>query len=277
MKILGISSGHDAGAAIIEDNQVLAAINEERLNREKLYWGSPLLSISECLRIANLSLKDIDEVVFANLTNGAGIQREFRSGRLTFKKRLFDASSYTGLLDKKIIKKIYLFLLGGLRSERETFKLIRENGFNSSCRYLEHHLAHAASAYYTSPFNLDDKVLVVTTDGSGDGIGAAIFTINQNGFLKRRNETSFYHSPGAFYSNITYNLGFKPLNQESKITGLAAYGQPEKTLDIFRKYLKADLKKLEYRGYDSWGVAIRESAHVKPSVSVYKKTGKFLK
>lgn len=248
MKILGIASGHDAGAAVVEDGRVLTAVNEERLNRKKLYWGSPFLAIEECLRLAKIKPQEIDRIAFANLTAGGGIQREFRAGKLTWKKKLLDFFSYSRLMDKKITQKVYLTIFGRLRDESETLEFLEKIRVKAPVEYFEHHFCHAASAYYTSPFNLEDKVLIVTTDGSGDGLCATISIVDEKGILQRQNETVFYHSPASsFYSNVTYNLGFIPLRHEGKITGLAAYGKTDKTLPIFKKFLKVNFKSLEYR------------------------------
>jgi len=250
MRIIGISSGHDAGAAIIEDGKIIVAVNEERLNRKKLYSGVPMLSIKECLRLACLNPKDIDLVAFSNIGSSGGFkfQKNYRAGKLTFMKILVDFFSYFRLMDKKFFKSIYLKILSIFRNENEVIEFLRSIDIEVPYQYIEHHSCHAANAYYTSQYNLNDKVLIVTTDGSGDGLCATISTVDKNGFILRKNETTTFHSPASsFYSNITYNLGFKPLRHEGKITGLAAYGNPEKTLPIFRKYLTVDIDKLEYR------------------------------
>jgi carbamoyltransferase len=261
MKILGISSGHDSGAAIIEDGRIVCAINEERLSRRKNHWGPPLLAIRKCLEISGVSARDLDLVAMANLTSGGGMQQNFTAG--TFKKRLVDWFSFSGLADKKFVKWTYLQIFGRTRQDPPVLQLLRELGVAAPCEYFEHHAAHAASALYTSPFSLSDRVLIVTVDSSGDGLSTTISTVDGQGRIVRRHETSFFHSPSVIYSYVTHNLGFKYLSHEGKITGLAAYGNPEKTLPLFRRLMEADTEKLQFRTHlGCWGRPAARKVHI---------------
>ncbi len=254
MKILGIHNGHDAGAALIEDGRVLAAVNEERMNRKKMYWGDPVLAIEEVLRISKVNPKDIDFVAVSGITKGGGISPEF--DRVKPIKKLADYLSFIPFFRGHLIKNIYCFIFSRLRNEKSLTVIIREK-INSSAplEFIEHHESHAAGAYYFSQFGdkPEEDILIVTVDSAGDGLCATISVV-ENGLVKRKNETVFFHSPGAIYSYVTHNLGFKYGRHEGKITGLAAYGDSAKTVGIFRNILSVDKEKLEFRSrLGCWG------------------------
>ncbi len=250
MKILGVHYSHDSGAAIIEDGKILAAVNEERLTRKKLYWGFPELSLREVFRLAHCKPGDIEHVAFANITPGIGPQREvFNQPNL--RKKINDAlCRYApGLVGTHAYVHLFRSIYSCFRKGTSILAYLRELGVTAPVQYVDHHAAHAASAYYTSRF--DDDTLVVTTDGLGDGYCASVSTV-ADASLTRVATTPFIHSPASIYAYVTFNLGFKPARHEGKITGLAAYGDPQKTHDIFKSIMT--VRDMEYRTKGlTWG------------------------
>lgn len=260
MKILGINTFHDAGAAIVIDGKVVAAVNEERLNRDKMYWGAPYRSINAVMKLAKLEPKDIDYITVAGITLMGGEYHDFN--KVKFLKRVVDWISIFGIAELKIVNKLYRLIFRIFREEKELIAFLKSRGFNQKINFIEHHLSHAASAYYTSHFSFDEKVLIVTTDSSGDGLCATI-SIGRGGKIERKHETSFFHSPGVIYSYVTHNMGFIYGRHEGKVTGLAAYGDPQKTYHIFEKIMGYDLKKLEFRSaLKSWGRPAARKLHL---------------
>ncbi|AEC52744.1 nodulation protein [Pyrococcus sp. NA2] len=182
MIILGIHDGHDAGVALIKEEE-LYAINEERLNRIKKYRGFPRLSLRKILEISDTYPEEVDIIAVAGL---------FRR-----QKRLLELESE--------LKKVF-----GVN-------------FKEKVIFVEHHLAHASSAYYTS--GLKDAV-VLTIDAAGDGLSSTI-SIGRDGELFRIAQSTYIDSLGDFYASITELLGFKPMRHEGKVMSLAAYGKPK--------------------------------------------------
>ncbi len=263
VKILGIHSGHDAGAAIIVDGRIVSAVNEERLRRQKLFWGPPFLAIKEVLRLSGLKPAEIDYIAISGLIKGGGVNPNF--ARNTFLKKMADYLSFFPPARSHWFKKVYLTILKRFRQEKELKRFLRQElGLSAPLKYIEHHYAHAASAYYCSPFQgLADQVLVLTVDSSGDGLSATVSVIEEEK-IARRHATVFYHSPAVVYSYVTHNLGFKYGRHEGKITGLAAYGQPEKTIRIFRKIFSFRKDKLEFRiKLGCWGRPAAKRLHQK--------------
>jgi carbamoyltransferase len=253
MKILGIHTGHDAGAALLDNGRVISAINEERLNRKKMFWGVPILSIAKVIEETGIKPGEIDVVALSGLTKGGGAMSDFRS--VSAIKRAADFASYLPFMRSKLVKEVYLSIFKNFRDETDLSKMLKDIGVTAPVKNIEHHECHAAGAYYTSQFTKKDEadVLVVTTDSSGDGLCSTISEIN-NGKIKRLNETVFFHSPCAPYSYVTHNLGFKYLRHEGKITGLAAYGEAQKTLGIFLGFMGLDRERLEFRSrLGCWG------------------------
>ena len=226
MIILGIHGDYfnpshevfESNASIVRDGEIISAISEERLSRVKLDGRFPSNSIKENLRITGLTLSDIDYVVFSTRRPIDNAYSYFKSMIRTF----FDTSvivrnekkmkSHGGSLFNTTFKKDqYKFQLGEQK----------DNLFN--IQFIDHHYAHAAGAYYGSPF---DDALVITLDGGGNGLDGGAYTAKGK-TLKRFLEIPHFQSPGTMYSAITHDLGFKRHRHEGKITGLAAYGNAD--------------------------------------------------
>ena len=205
--IIGINTYHaDSSACIIVDGNLIAAIEEERINRKKHYSGYPIESIKECLRIAEKKELEITDVAF----NTKPSSNLLFKGAFFMKNFSFKKNSLLGRFKNKInIKKLLL----------ENFTLNNNVKFH----YIEHHLAHIASAFYPSGFR---DAVGLSIDGSGDFVTLAISECKNNK-IKIIEKTNFPNSLGIFYHAMTQFLGFKNYGDEYKVMGLAAYGKPK--------------------------------------------------
>ena len=205
--ILGINANHaDSSACIIINGKIIAAIEEERVNRIKHFSGYPIKAIQECLNIGKLQSTEITDVAFNTKPLSNIIQ-----------KSLFFLKNFTIKKNqpvKRVLKKIDV-----KNKLLKNFKLNKNVKFH----YIEHHLAHIASAYYPSGFK---KANGLSIDGSGDFVTCAIAECDENK-IKIKKKTFFPHSLGIFYHGMTQFLGFKYYGEEYKMMGLAAYGVPK--------------------------------------------------
>ena len=221
--ILGINTYHaDSSACIIVDGKLIAAIEEERINRKKHFSGYPIESIRECLRIANKRDTEITDIAF----NTKPSSNLFAKGVFFLKNFSYDKNSLSERFKKKINVKKLLF---------KNFTL----NTNVKFHYIEHHLAHIASAFYPSGFK---DAVGLSIDGSGDFVTLAISECKNNK-ITLTEKTNFPNSLGIFYHAMTQFLGFKNYGDEYKIMGLAAYGTP-KYFDKIKANLFKDNNKL---------------------------------
>lgn len=215
MNILGISAlYHDSAAALVIDGQPVAAAQEERFTRKKHDSAFPREAVGFCLGHAGLRLGDIDHVVFYDkpfLKFERLLESYIASVPWGFQS--FRAAMPVWLREKLFQKDLLL---------REFSKF--DDGFAGADKLLftEHHQAHAASAFFPSPF---DEALVLTLDGVGEWVttSAALGSGNKLNVIK---EIHFPHSLGLLYSAFTYYVGFKVNSGEYKLMGLAPYGKP---------------------------------------------------
>ena len=223
MKILGIHIGHDSSAALIVDGKIVADVAEERFTRTKHYCGLPSASLDYCLKSQKLTMEDIDIIAVPAecsvpdlnfLLDLKGAKQE----RKTKKRRMLE---FTEQLLRRGGSKPPLY--------------IRNFPINSSTEviHVNHHLAHAASAYYTN--NLREKQLIVTMDGSGDGISTALWR-GENGKVTLLQAFPISASMGFFYSNVTEALGWWHGDGEGKTMGLAPYGDYAKAQGVLTKF-----------------------------------------
>lgn len=215
MRILGISAFyHDSAAALVVDGRIVAAAQEERFTRRKHDSGFPEKAIAYCLAEGAIGLNEIDYVVFYDKPF-LKFERLLET-YLTFAPRGFASFSKAmpvWLREKLFQKSLLLKKLKALDSE-----------FNDRDRLLfsEHHISHAASAFYPSPFK---EAAVLTMDGVGEWATTS-FAVGRGRDLKIERELHFPHSLGLLYSAFTYYTGFKVNSGEYKIMGLAPYGEP---------------------------------------------------
>jgi len=236
--ILGIHVGHDSGASLIQNGKILAAISEERIRNIKHYSGIPTKSILEVLNIAKINPSQVTTLAIAGLKSQ--IHKASQFSHLLLSDVFLDWSCLNSNLrglEHFVSHNSHLNIL------EEVKKNILKIGINiKEIVFVEHHLAHAASAYYLSSWNLDEEVLVFTADGSGDGISSTI-SIAQKGEIKRLEDSvsSYYNSVGLIlYSNITTFLGMDGDFDHYKVMGLAPYGKSEKCIQIMKNMIDVD-------------------------------------
>src|SRR3989344_2182062 len=163
--VLGIHDGHNSGAALISDGKVLAAINEERLNNIKNYSGTPALAIKKVFEISKIKPSEV------NLVTIASFLRLDDPVKVEGNKLHFLAEYIAPLMHQKWFIKFSVALLHKFRKINEIKKVLGQLGIDQKeTRFIEHHLAHAACAYYQKPWN--EKTLILTLDGMGDGLSA---------------------------------------------------------------------------------------------------------
>ncbi len=208
MYVLGVSCFyHDAGAALLKDGVLVAATEEERLSRKKHDQNFPRRACSWCLKTAGITIKDVDCVVFYEKPF-TKFERIIKTNIATFPRsaRLFSKSMAAWLGDKLWMEAI-----------------IRENlGYDGQVLYVEHHMSHAASAYFCSPF---DESAILSVDGVGEWTSTAVGSARGNE-IKLEEEIRFPHSIGLLYSAFTAFLGFEVNEGEYKVMGMAPYGRP---------------------------------------------------
>ena len=214
MLILGISAFyHDSAVALIKDGEIIAAAQEERFSRIKHDASFPNMALNEILKFQKLSFHDIDYVVFYDKPL-LKFERILETYLSDFPKgfRSFSMSIPIWLREKLFLKS---FLLKELKNRNKEFK-------SNQILFSEHHMSHAASAFYPSPFN---NALVLTLDGVGEWATGTI-AIGKENNLEIIKEMHFPHSLGLLYSAFTYFIGFRVNSGEYKVMGLAPYGQP---------------------------------------------------
>jgi len=221
MHILGISCFyHDAAAAILRDGTLLAAAEEERFTRIKHDFGFPRRAIKFCLDAAGIPAGELDYVVFYEkpfhkfdrilMTTLQGFPRSWKS---------FREAMINWLGDKLWVKSL-------IKDELEV-----EDG---KILFAEHHLSHAASAFYASPF---EEAAILTVDGVGEWTTAAMGR-GQGTSIKLSREIPFPHSLGLLYSAFTAFLGFQVNEGEYKVMGMAPYGRPVHAETITRRLIR---------------------------------------
>ena len=214
--ILGISAFyHDSAAALIIDGKIIAAAQEERFTRKKHDASYPVNAINYVLQEAKLKLSEIDYITFYEkpfLKFERLLETYLAFAPSGFKS--FSMAMPVWLKDKLFQKKM---LFDELKQHDEKFNDINKIYFS------EHHLSHAASAFYPSPF---DEAVVLTLDGVGEWATTTVGVGKKNN-IEIFKEIHFPHSIGLLYSAFTYYTGFKVNSGEYKVMGLAPYGEPK--------------------------------------------------
>lgn len=225
MYILGIYNGHDSTATLIQDSKVIASVQEERFNRIKHYAGLPVRAIDFCLSAGKISASQLNYIAIPRIRSTLDIDTLFgnpKSGFLEIEE--IRDKSLSGYLRKMLIGVISLMNAGNQFGFPIYVKKYQPNKQLKTI-HVEHHLAHAASAYYTSGL---DRCLVVTADGSGDALSQTIW-LGENGKLKPTQKVGRNGSLGFFYNVITEALGWQVSEGEGKTMGLAPYGDTQNT------------------------------------------------
>lgn len=244
MIILGISAYyHDAAAAILMDGEVIAAAQEERFSRRKHDPGFPVNAIGYCLEEAGIDMEMVDQVVF------------YDKPFLKFERLL---ETYYGVAPMGFISfataipvwiREKLFLKRNIRKGLQS--LGNFDGKKQPLLFPEHHLSHAASAFFPSPF---EESVILTIDGVGEWATASI-GLGSGNQIKIVKEMRFPHSLGLLYSSFTYYLGFRVNSGEYKLMGLAPYGMKgSKEVEHFKELITRELVRI----YDDGSIFLNQ-------------------
>lgn len=246
MRILGISGlYHDSAAALVVDGRIEAAAQEERFTRRKHDAEFPKHAVEYCLSVAGCGLDQLDAVVFYDKPF-IKFERLLET-YLSFAPRGFQSFKMAmplWLRDKLFQKQIIAKELKKFSPSFDVEKLL----------FTEHHLSHAASAFYPSPF---EEAAVLTMDGVGEWATMTL-AIGRGNDLKVHKELHFPHSLGLLYSAVTYYIGFKVNSGEYKVMGLAPYGEPRFAKLMLEKLvdLKEDGSFQLDQSYFNYGVGL---------------------
>jgi carbamoyltransferase len=222
-----ISQGHDSAAALVIDGETVAAVAEERIARRKHTGDFPAGAIASCLAQTGLRVQDIDAVVHSF---------DYQPYRAMYALDDISKELYRDVLSREAFATRVAAALPALPPERVA--------------HVDHHLAHAASAYYTSGW---EECMVAVIDGMGEAHGATIYRAAPGG-LEPVHRVSAADSMGIFYSIVTLHLGFDFNSDEYKIMGLAPYGDPERFRGFFEEAVQMradgswDIPPLKLRG-----------------------------
>ncbi|MCR9250759.1 MAG: carbamoyltransferase [bacterium] len=228
MNILGISAFyHDSAATILVDGEIIAAAQEERFTRKKHDPSFPINAIEYCLEESGLTLNDIDAVAF------------YDKPFLKFERLIETYYAFAPKGIRSFINSIPVWIKEKLFLKRIIRQELKKIGDNSNVQLLfpEHHLSHAASAFYPSNF---ESAAILTIDGVGEWATASICH-GKGSSITVLKELKFPHSIGLLYSAFTYFLGFKVNSGEYKLMGLAPYGNSGKKLDRIIETIKSEL------------------------------------
>tara|TARA_B100000212_G_scaffold71531_1_gene50441 strand:+ start:2902 stop:4737 length:1836 start_codon:yes stop_codon:yes gene_type:complete len=217
MKILGISAYyHDSAASLIVDGKIISAAQEERFTRKKHDSSFPRNAIQFCINESNIQLSDLDYIVF------------YEKPLIKFERLLETYISFAPkgfksfLMAMPVWLKEKLYLKSVLKKELTNFDGVDKSNL-PDLLFSQHHLSHAASAFFPSPFN---KAAVLCLDGVGEWSSSTVW-IGEDNNLTPKWEIHFPHSLGLLYSAFTYFTGFKVNSGEYKLMGLAPYGEPK--------------------------------------------------
>ena len=213
--VLGISAFyHDSAAAIIVDGEIIAAAQEERFTRKKHDASYPKNAINYVLKESGLKLNEVDHVVF------------YEKPFLKFERLLETYIGFSPSGFRSFSMSMPLWLSEKLFQKKLLFDALKEqdNNFNDikKINFSEHHLSHAASAFFSSPY---EEAIILTLDGVGEWATTTV-SLGKNNKINILKEIHFPHSLGLLYSAFTYFLGFKVNSGEYKVMGLAPYGEP---------------------------------------------------
>ena len=213
--ILGLHLGpHDSSAAIIKEGVVLAMMEQERFDHKKHSGAFPSEAISFCLAHTGVQLKEIAAVAYASdveITN--------------YYKRAFIQAAYPGAFHPTLYE----------QSDLEKTLRSRLSFDRRRLLHLDHHLGHAASVFFTSPF---EESAIFTVDGVGNWVTTTL-AVGRGDFIETLERIGHPHSLGLFYGAVTQFLGFHALCDEGKTMGLASYGRPVYA-DVFRSHVRLD-------------------------------------
>ncbi len=213
--ILGISAFyHDSAACLLKDGKIIAAAQEERFSRKKHDPRYPHQAIEFVLKFSNMKLSEIDQIVF------------FEKPFLKFERLLETYVAFAPRGFVSFAKAMPLWIKEKLFQKNLLFNKLKEHDENfksdENIFFSDHHLSHAASAFFPSPF---EEAVILTADGVGEWATTTV-AVGKKNDLEIKKEIHFPHSLGLLYSAFTYYAGFKVNSGEYKLMGLAPYGNP---------------------------------------------------
>lgn len=261
MIVLGITDGISCGAAIVQDGRIVSAVNEEALSRLKMAYGFPRQSIAEVMRLAGVSSADIDVVTVATQDNYFfdGVRPWkgwFTKKNTPFREVVFRLAGHAAPLAALPGVEAFYY-----KSRAPIFKRRRDGiqkiigqefDIQAPVEFVDHHLAHCASAYFTSGF---DDAMLVSMDGGGDKASSHIY-VARNGQFEKVAQTSAFNSLANFYAYVTEICGFVAQKHEGKITGLAAHGEP-RYRDLLNSLVTFEDGELKNVGHVLFGGALK--------------------
>lgn len=236
--VLGISAFyHDSSAALLRGNEILAAAQEERFTRKKNTADFPIQAIKYCLEEGGVTIDELDAVVF------------YDKPFLKFERLLETYYAFAPKGFISFLKSMPVWVNEKLFLKRAIRKGLKEAGSYDAKKltllFCEHHLSHAASAFFPSPYN---NAAILTIDGVGEWSTASI-GIGENHQIKILKELNFPHSVGLLYSAFTYFLGFKVNSGEYKLMGLAPFGNKgSEEVENFKKKIVEELVSIKEDG-----------------------------
>lgn len=248
MYILGISAlYHDAAAALIEDGNIIAAAQEERFTRKKHDMRIPVHAIQYCMAAAGITAEDLECIVY------------YDDPKKTLDRFAKNVLALGGEAEPLIERTFESMYARKLWIHKEIERAVGGLGKRGKLLVTEHHISHAASAFYPSPF---ERAVILTVDGVGEWATTTI-GVGDGDSLKLEEQISYPHSIGLLYSAFTYFCGFKVNSGDYKFMGLAPYGKPiyyniikEKMIDV--KPDGSYRLNLDYFDYQNGGTMIRE-------------------
>ncbi|VVB77120.1 Uncharacterised protein [uncultured archaeon] len=267
MYILGLWDGHDSGAALLEDDKIVFASNEERYTKRKLEIKFPYNSINAALSYAGIKPADVDAVAFPTTEFAKTLSRVFpqqQEAYYKFRRRKMLRPRAEALMHnaKYAMTGLGVLPLCGTISKAVVADKLRRIGFEKFKLYgIDHHSAHAAATAFTSGFK---KSLVVTIDGLGDGLSGSV-SVLEKGELERKHAVSARNSIGVFYEQVTNIVGMRELEDEGKVMAMACYSYPfpfednrlrdffkVEGLDIIAKY--SPIRQYDMLGRIAWSM-----------------------
>src|SRR3989344_2357975 len=235
MYILGISNSIDSNVALLKDGKMIFAAGEERFSRVKMDDSFPERALHAALMYAGITLKDIDIVSY-------GWHKGFPEIHLeSYVARCNDIAAHGKEARETMMERIRLETERCGKRRKVFDDRMEELKLKGKVEYFDHHVSHAANAFFGSPF---DEALVVTLDAAGDYRSSTV-SIGKGKELTELSCNFTFDGLGFFYGQITEYLGFKPHRHEGKVTGLAAYGDPKKCLHIMRQMIRVKDGKIE--------------------------------
>ena len=233
MYVIGIHDGHNASVTLSRDGEIVYVLSEERITRVKNQGGMPVNAIVRMLHDMKLEFKDIESFVISGITPPSPVWYERDLILKRYREQAdMDLKAYSfknwirGFLPKNSSTT-------NISQETRLAFLLEKNINPEKIKFYDHHLCHAAAAYH-SQGDYNQKYLVLTNDGGGDGLCASV-NIGENGKLKRIAEVSHDNSFAALYSRATFHLGMVPLEHEYKIMGMAPYGDEGRAMELVDK------------------------------------------